>query len=132
MEFNKMSISNLIYDKIKFDKVCKNDLDFALDIFIQNQEYEKCSVVKELLELRYYDNRKKSNNEAVLNVHKIIELIQNKNFVMEEKDVLKYRKKIKQLKDDISSFYDMMNDKESKIIIPPFKNKNNIKYFLTI
>lgn len=132
MEFNKMSISNLIYDKIKFDKVCKNDLDFALDIFIQNQEYEKCSVVKELLELRYYDNRKKSNNEAVLNVHKIIELIQNKNFVMEEKDVLKYRKKIKQLKDDISSFYDMMNDKELKIIIPPFKNKNNIKYFLSV
>ena len=33
MIFSKDSIANFIYDLIKYEKVCKKDLEFALDVY---------------------------------------------------------------------------------------------------
>ena len=124
MLFDKESIANFIFDIIKYDKVCKNDLEFSFEIFKKLEEYEKCSVINELLELKYYDNRKRNNNQSILNVEKIIESIPSGEFFFNKKD----RDKIIKVKHEIEIFYN--TKKEKNVIIPPFKNKNNIKYFI--
>ena len=133
MEFNRESIANFIYDLLKFDKVCKKDLEYAFEVFLKHEEYEKCSVIKELLELRYYDNRKRNNNESLLQVERVIQSISIGKKILEKKEYLKQKERIKKLKDDINNFYNMMaNVSKDKMIIPPFKNEINKKYFYTI
>lgn len=130
MEFNRDSIANFIYDLMKFEKVCKSDLEYAFQIFIKNQEYEKCSVIKELLDLKYYDNRKRNNNEALLKVENLITAINSGNLVFEKKEFIKQKDKIRKLKKNIEDFYDMNSKK--KMVIPPFKREKTKEYFLTI
>ena len=133
MEFNKDSIANFIYDLLKFEKVCKNDLEYAFQVFVKNQEYEKCSVIKELLELKYYDNRKRNNNEALLKVENLITAITSGNLIFEKKEFMRQKEKIKKLKQDIEDFYGMMhNVGKDKMVIPPFKREKTKQYFLTI
>lgn len=128
MIFSKDSIANFIYDLIKYDKVCKKDLEFALDVFKASEDYEKCSVLKELLDLKYYDNRKRNNNESILEVENIVELISSGSMFTDKKNFIKQKMKIRKLKNDIEVFYEVIMN--SEIIIPPFKNENNIKYFI--
>jgi len=134
MEFNRESIANFIYDLLKFEKVCQKDLEYAFQIFVKAEEYEKCSVIKELLEIRYYDNRKRNNNESLLQVEKLVSLVNNGEKIFERKEFLKQKERIKKLKEDIQNFYEMMNgsDFRDKMIMPPFKNEKNKEYFLTI
>jgi len=133
MEFNRDSIANFIYDLMKFEKVCQKDLEYAFQVFVKNQEYEKCSVIKELLELKYYDNRKRNNNEALLKVENLITAITSGNLIFEKKEFMKQRERIKKLKQDIEDFYDMMhNVGRDKMVIPPFKREKTKEYFLTI
>lgn len=132
MEFNRDSIANFIYDLMKFEKVCKKDLEYAFQVFVKNQEYEKCSVIKELLELKYYDNRKRNNNEALLKVENLITAITSGNLIFEKKEFIKQRERIKKLKQDIENFYSMMhNVGQDKMVIPPFKREKTKEYFLT-
>jgi len=128
MIFSKDSVANLIYDLIKYEKVCQKDLEFALDVFKTSEQYEKCSIIKELLDLKYYDNRKRNNNESILDVENIVKAISSGSIFMDKKNFLKQKTRIRKLKDDIEEFYNMME--HSKIVIPPFKNKNNLKYFI--
>ena len=133
MEFNRESIGNFIFDLIKYDKVCQNDLEFALDIFIRTEEYEKCSVIKELLELRYYDNRKRKNGEELLKIEKLIENISSGVIFFNKKEFVKEKQRIRKLKEDIESFYEMMKNLDAnEIIMPPFKNRKNKKYLLSL
>jgi len=130
MEFNRESIANFIYDLLKFDKVCKKDLEYAFSVFLKNEEYEKCSVIKELLELKYYDNRKRNNNEAILQVEKLVIAINSGGLFFDKKEFLKQKERIKKLREDIEKFYEMMQNVGSeKMILPPFKNEINKKYF---
>ena len=117
MLLSKESKANFIFDIIRYDKVWKNDLDFAFEEFKIIEEYEKCTIIKELLELRYYDNRKRNNNESILDIERIIETISSGAFFFNEKD----KEKIKKLKQEIESFYKTVKEKD--IIIPPFKSK---------
>jgi len=133
MEFNIESIAALIYDKIKFEKVCKDDLEYALTAFIISQEYEKCAIIKELLELKYYDNRKRSNNKSILDVQVVIDSISSGIFFKDKKDFMRKRERVTKLKEDIEDFYNMyISSSKHDIVIPPFKNENNIKNFLKL
>lgn len=133
MEFNELSIANFIYDLLKFDKVNKNDLDYALDIFRKNEEYEKCSVIKELLDLRYYDNRKRKNYEELFKVEHLISSISSGKIFFQKKEFIKQKEKIKKLKEEIEGFYDMMQRAgKDQMVLPPFKNEKNKEYFYNI
>ena len=133
MEFNIESIAGLIYDKLKFEKVCKDDLEYALKAFMISEEYEKCAIIKELLELKYYDNRKKSNNKSILDVQGLLDSISSGGFFTDKKDFIKKRERVIKLKEDIENFYNKyISSGVYDIIIPPFKNKNNIKNFLEL
>lgn len=133
MEFNTLSIANFIYDLIKFDKVCKKDLDYALDVFLKNEEYEKCSVIKELIDLKYYDNRKRNNNEELQKIENLIKTLSSGVMFLEKKEFNKQREKIRRLKEDIESFYSMMESaSKDQMILPPFKNEKNKHYFYNI
>jgi hypothetical protein len=133
MEFSELSIANFIYDLLKFDKVCKNDLDYAFDVFLKHEEYEKCSIIKELIEIRYYDNRKRSNNEEILKIEKIIESISSGVLFFQKKEFLRQKERIKRLKEDIETFYTMLASVgKDQMIMPPFKNEINKKYFYDI
>lgn len=133
MEFNTLSIANFIYDLLKFDKVNKNDLDYALDIFRKNEEYEKCSVIKELLDLRYYDNRKRKNYEELLKVENLISSISSGGIFFQKKEFAKQKKRIRKLKEEIECFYQMMeNAGKDQMVLPPFRNKKNKEYFYNL
>ena len=54
--------------------------------------------------------------------------ISSGSIFMDKKNFLKQKTRIRKLKDDIEEFYNMME--HSKIVIPPFKKKNNLKYFI--
>lgn len=134
MEFNRESIANFIYDLLKFDKVCKEDLEYAFDVFLKAEEYEKCSVIKELIELRYYDNRKRKNNVELLKIENLISSISSGIFFFQKKEFVKQKERIRKYKEEIESFYDMMqsSDFKDKMIMPPFKNEKNKEYFYNI
>jgi hypothetical protein len=133
MEFNRESIANFIYDLLKFEKVCKADLDYAFDVFLKNEEYEKCSVVKEMIELRYYDNRKRKNNEELLKIEKLINSLSSGDIFLEKKEFMKQRERINKLKEEIESFYYMMERaSKEQMVLPPFKNVKNKYYFYNI
>lgn len=133
MEFNNESIANFIYDLMKFDKVCKKDLEYAFNVFLKHEEYEKCSVIKELIEIRYYDNRKRNNNESILKVENLVKMISSGGFFADKKEFIRQRERIKKLKEDIENFYQMLSsfDKD-EMVMPPFKNEINRKYFYEI
>lgn len=133
MEFNTLSIANFIYDLLKFDKVHKDDLEYALDIFRKYEAYEKCSVIRELLDLKYYDNRKRKNHDALLKVEKLISAINSGGLIFERKEFIKQKEKIKKLKEEIENFYQMMESSgKEQMILPPFKNEKNKYYFYNI
>ena len=52
------------------------------------------------------------------------------NKLYEKKEFKKQRERVKKLKDEIGTFYDMMKSATDEIVMPPFKNENNKKYFL--
>ena len=130
MMFNDELIAGFVYDLIKYEKVCQKDLEFSFSVFKKMEEYEKCSIIKELLELKYYDNRKRNNTESILNVERILVSISTGAFFMNRKDFLKQGKKIKRFNEDVQRFYNMIEDTSISKVMPPFKNKNNIKYFI--
>jgi hypothetical protein len=133
MVFSKESIANFIYDLLKYQKVCKNDLDFAYNIFIKNEEYEKCSIIKELIDIKYYDNRKRSNNEEIQKVEQMIRTLSSGVMFLEKKEFIKQTLMISRLKSDIEKFYEMsLNGGKDIMILPPFKNEKNKYYFYNI
>lgn len=119
-EFNT-KISNFIFTLIKYSKVCKDDLNFAYDIFLKEEEYEKCSILKELIDIEYYDNTKKSNSKNIL---KVIE-IANDNY----SDLNKHKEKFISLKNELIDMMDSIEEDFYDIVIPPIKNSKNLEYF---
>jgi hypothetical protein len=133
MEFNELSIANFIYDLLKFDKMCKKDLEYAFNLFLKNEEYEKCSVIKELIELKYYDNRKRNHYESILKVEELVKKISSGELFADKKEFFRQRERIKKLKENIETFYTMLASvSKDQMIIPPFKNEINRKYFYNI
>ena len=96
MEFDSLRIANFIFILAKYSKLCRFDLDYSFEIFLQNEEYEKCSVLKELIDLRYFDNDRNSNYESISNIVNLI----NK-FDDDDKDMLQYKIKLLELKNEL-------------------------------
>lgn len=133
MEFNILSIANFIYDLLKFDKVHKDDLEYALEIFLKYEAYEKCSVIRELLDLKYYDNRKRKNHEELIKIENLINSISSGEIFFNKKEFVKQKERIRKLKEEIENFYDMMESSgKEQMILPPFKNEKNKYYFYNI
>jgi len=53
-------LADLMFSILKFKKVAKKDLWFLMKVFIKREEYEKCSAIKEMLDLKFYDNNAES------------------------------------------------------------------------
>ncbi len=125
-EFDKRVIANFIFSLIKYNKICKLDLEFAYDIFIVNEEYERCSVIKELIDMKYYDNTKQSELIKYLTIIERIE-----TFDYQDEEMTFYGKKLLKLKYELMNFMNRIEEIYHDVIIkiPPFKNPINIEYF---
>jgi iron-sulfur cluster repair protein YtfE (RIC family) len=102
-----ISISNFIFTLIKYSRQCKCDLDFAFNIFLLEEEYEKCSVLKKLIDNKYYDNDKQSNYKRILNViNKINEFDgDNEEMLHSGKELLKLKRELMYFIDKIEELY---------------------------
>lgn len=113
--FNDIIIANFIYSLLKYDKQSKNDLEYAYKIFALNEEYEKCLIIKELMDMNYcHDNI--NNYKKIHAIATLINSSSDDNLIVELKNML-----INTM-DNIILLY-------HNIIIPPFKNKNNLNFF---
>lgn len=117
-------IANFIFTLIKYSKLCKIDLEFAFNVFLSEEEYEKCSILKELIDVGYYDDERKSEFMKVLTIVEKINKFDNN-----DKEMKNYEKKINKLKNDLIYFIDNIEEIYDCVVIPPIKNKKNIEYF---
>ena len=95
-EQDKLMIAGFIYVLTKCSKLCRCDLDYAFEVFLSREEYEKCSVLKELIKMEYYDNDKNSNYESISAMINMI----NK-FDDDSKDMFQFKIKLLQLKKEL-------------------------------
>lgn len=115
-EFDNI-IANFIFNQIKYSMINKIDLDFAYNVFVMNEEYEKCSILKELVDMNYFDNENKSNYNTLIKIVKMIE---------KSEDILlkiELKKMLLEAIDDVKNAYN-----EVEITIPPLKNIKNLEY----
>lgn len=117
-------ISNFIYALIKYDKLCRLDLKFAYDFFLSEEEYEKCSILLELMNIGYYNDDRKSE---LIKISTIIEKIEK--FDNSDNEMKIYQKKIEKLTNELIFFIENIENIYDEIVIPPIKNQKNIKYF---
>ena len=97
-EIDEIMTANFVYTLTKHTKLSKSDLDFAMEVFLLQEEYEKCADIKELLDKGYFDNDKQSNHESISNIINKID-----KFDDEDKEMLEYKQKLLKLKDELIS-----------------------------
>ena len=113
-------IANFIFNLIKYTMLNRIDLDFAYNTFVTNEEYEKCSILKELIDIDYYNNENKSNYNTLMKVVKMIDKSDDNLLKIELKKMLL------EAIDDVEKVYE-----EVEMTIPPFKNIKNLEYLKT-
>ncbi|MEI7483802.1 MAG: hypothetical protein WCK13_03745 [Ignavibacteriota bacterium] len=116
---DNIAIAEFLYTLTKYSKLCRQDLEIALEGFIKNEEYEKCSVLKDLIDSEYYDNNAVSNYTYIKHIQDLINKIDNRE------NKLRYINELTNFINNIEQIYGKTN-----ITIPPFKNPKNIGRFL--
>jgi len=106
-ESDDLMIANFVYTLTNYGKLCKYDLDNAFNFFLLIEEYEKCSVLKEIINRKYYDNNKKSN---YVSISSILNMINKFDDVTNE--MFQYKIKLLKLK---SELYDSIGEIEKNI-----------------
>lgn len=112
-----IQIADFIFTLIKYDKQSKVDLEYAYNIFLDEEYYEKCSVIKELIDINYYDNKKKNSCDTIQYMIDSINLCDNDN-----PDMIRLEKEILSFVNNVEKLYD-------GIVIPPLKNIKHLKFF---
>ena len=131
-ENKNLWLANMVLSVIRFGKVCKDDIDFALKYFIDNNEYEKCAILKELLDNNYFDDKIKNQVKSYEEMIEILfELESLKNTVNELKNELNDTNlnKIRGVVDVTKNMMDDVDLKDKifnkpKIVYPPLSKKN--------
>ena len=126
-----------MFSILKFKKVAKKDLWFLMKVFIKREEYEKCSAIKEMLDLKFYDNNAESyygayalivkgREKARGNLDGLSEMAQCGADVT--KLVSQYHKQLADLNSTMKQLWNALEQKDGVMLKIPFKNKNNLGY----
>ncbi len=103
--FNESIIANFIFTLSKYDTLCKADLVFAFTVFLQQEEYEKCGVLKKLIDSNQYNNEKQSNSAGILSILKKIDTCNDK-----DEDVRQFSKILSNLEKELMDFIAKIED----------------------
>lgn len=123
-------------------KLKKSDLDELIRLLIIDENYEYAGLIKEMIEIKHYDNNSAYDITKSLDYRKdmissLDEMISTISFIPEEE----YEENIeiisevsKELKDLYSSLNEMITNREKKIkiVYPDFKTKKYISMFKVI
>lgn len=121
-----IEIANYIFALIKYELVSETDLEFAYDVFLTTEEYEKCSILKELIDVEHFEKKtSKCHYENITRITNLIDGFGNDPCP----ELVKYRDKLVNKLEEMKKYTTEIINIQATPIVPPIKNEKNLQYF---